>query len=149
MFEVEYYILNKNKYPHFSTCAEVLNRPKTDYICCGQCQESVYANYPEAKAFYEKWNKYHCQDLNDEEYTELLTDISKLKETYHWYGESNNRTIPFFRIVTLSKLKPKYLFKKPEALRKYLEKTAATNSYVDDVYSFVLKNLDNSKIVTG
>lgn len=82
IFEVNYYTLGENKSAHFSTSADVFNRPKTDFNRCGQCQNEVLTGY--AHKFWAKWDKHHGKDLNDNDYKELLQDIEELKSRYNY-----------------------------------------------------------------
>lgn len=68
-FVVEYYRLNTNRCPHFSTTYDGSQR-----------QEYMHGYHP-ATAFYHKWNDFHLNELTLEEYQELLEDIQELKES--------------------------------------------------------------------
>lgn len=111
IFEVKYYTCGSNSNPHFVTSAGVFNQPKTDYVCCGQCQD--YTLYGKAKEFYEKWDCHHLKDLTDEEYVQLLNDIEILKENYNYYYKKRDTfagtytDFHFHEMVDLSKLKVK------------------------------------------
>jgi hypothetical protein len=103
-FDVSYYRLGNNTNQHFSTSANVFNRPKTDYNRCGQCQEEVL--FGKAKAFYKKWDSYHLKPLKQEQYNEMLNDIEVLKQQYNFVYRTD-RDISFEDSKQLSKLQPK------------------------------------------
>lgn len=105
MFFVNYFTLGRNSHPHFSTSAAHLNRRKTDYDTCGQCQEEVLKKYRTANNFYKKWDPKHLKDLTDEEYQELLEDLEILKIRYDYVENTNEKIdhIAFCEIVELSK----------------------------------------------
>ena len=110
IFEVEYYQLNGNQTPHFSTSAAEFNRPKTDWNRCGQAQEDLLPRNSYVYKFYKKWDVKHLQDLSNEEYAELVTDIKRLKNIYNYIeldqDEKLYRTyIPFWALKNLSMLK--------------------------------------------
>lgn len=121
VFEVEYYTLNTNKTPYFSTSAAQFIRSKRDYSTCGQCQERVLPKHSIARRFYEKWNHLHLHNLIKEEYREMLADIEKLKARYNYiedirecFGQSAGcykTSIPFYEVVELSKQTPKRIKK--------------------------------------
>lgn len=70
---------------YFSTCAEIVNSALNDYDECGQAQESVLADNPNAEdiwAFYQKWDKYHCKNLAKIDLEDLAKDINKLTEKH-------------------------------------------------------------------
>lgn len=114
VFEVSYYTLGSNKDSHFSTSAEVLNRPKSDYNRCGQCQNDVLQNHKWAYDFFKKWDALHLEDLSEKQYKELISDVTTLKEKYNYiekFLDSNDKpyspNISFCDIVDLSKRKLK------------------------------------------
>lgn len=96
VFEVHNGQIESN--PYFATSACVFNQPKTDFNCCGQCQNDVL---PAGKArdFWEKWDKKHLSILTEEEEKELLQDLEVLKCSYN-YCESTS----FYSMKELSKL---------------------------------------------
>lgn len=82
VFKVNYYTCGNNEKPYFSTSAALFVRNKRDYSHCGQCQNEVLPKGA-AKDFFKKWDKKHLSDLTNEEYTEMTSDLSKLKEAYN------------------------------------------------------------------
>lgn len=69
----------------FSTSAEIVNSVLNDYDECGQAQEDVLADNPNAEdvwAFYQKWNKYHLKDLAKLDFDDLAKDINQLAEKH-------------------------------------------------------------------
>lgn len=84
IFEVRYYTLGSNKHPYFSTSAAQFNQPKTDFNQCGQAQDSLLPRNTAAFKFYSKWDKLHCKDLTDREYTAITADIEVLKAEYNY-----------------------------------------------------------------
>ncbi len=115
IFEVSYYTLGSNKQAHFSTSANLLNRPKSDYKQCGQAQDSLLPKGSGARLFYEKWDKKHLADLTDEEYNDLTFDLGVLDLRYNsrFYDNSIDH-IPFYEVVELSKTP---LPRKPKLVR--------------------------------
>ena len=112
IFEVEYYTLGSNSHPYFTTSAEVFNRPKTDYNCCGECQKEVLSGA--AYRFYKKWNVYHLKDLTESEYEEMMKDMQILFDTYNYifYDKTKDENkdkqfISFYSVKNLSMLKVK------------------------------------------
>lgn len=112
VFNVDFYTLGNNSHPHFSTSAFEFNQPKTDYRRGGQAQEDLTKNFYIARRFWRKWDKKHLQDLTEEEYTELITDLEKMKQTYNYlWSELDEAKKPynpyfsFWRIKELSKMK--------------------------------------------
>ena len=112
VFEVCYRTLGRNSHPYFATQAERLNRRKTDYSECGQCQERL----PEgaAKRFWRKWDEKHLEQLSDEERVELWWDVEDLCEKYNHvvltsdrFGTDDPRDIRFSDVVALSKQETK------------------------------------------
>lgn len=85
VFEISYYTLSTNKHPHFTTAANEFNRPKTDYKRCGQAQSELLKGI--ARKIWLKWDHKHLQELNPEEYTELIQDIEHLKTVYPHFIE--------------------------------------------------------------
>lgn len=110
MFEVNYYTLSDNENPYFTTSANVFVRNKRDYKQSGQCQKDVLPKGSIAKNFFFKWDKYHLNDLNNEQYEDLMKDIEDLKNAYnHIFIEKDtfrnlNSNIHFLDVVALSKL---------------------------------------------
>lgn len=115
VFEVNYYTLGGNEHPYFSTSASKFNRPKTDWKRCGQAQADLLPKFSTAMKFWKKWDKHHCKDLTDDEYTELIKDIDELKTKYPYHIEDNldvsrqpyNPYIGFWRIKNMSMTVPK------------------------------------------
>lgn len=115
VFEVNYYTLGGNEHPYFSTSANEFNRPKTDWKRCGQAQADLLPKFSTAMKFWKKWDKHHCKDLTDGEYTELVGDIEELKTKYPYHIEDNldvskqpyNPYIGFWRIKNMSMTVPK------------------------------------------
>lgn len=112
VFNVEYYTLGSNKEPHFTTSVSKFNRPKTDWTEGGQCQKELLTG--KALQFWRKWDKKHCQDLTKDEYNEMISDLSELKEIYLYEEKFLDETqkpyypsIPFYRIKELSMLNEK------------------------------------------
>lgn len=108
IFEVCYRTLGGNEHPYFSTQAGRLNRRKSDYVECGQCQGKL----PEsaAKRFWRKWDAKHLGQLTDEERAEVWADIEELKERYNYivlvsdrFGTEDTRDIRFSDVAALSK----------------------------------------------
>lgn len=85
IFEINYYTLGNNKTAHFSTSAAEFNRPKTDFNRCGQAQNELLKGT--ARKMWLKWDHKHLQELNPEEYNELIQDIEHLKTVYPHYIE--------------------------------------------------------------
>ena len=110
IFEVSYYTLGSNKSANFTTSANELNRPKSDYKQCGQAQESLLPKGSKARRFYELWDNKHLSDLTTDEYDEMITDLEVLRDRYNSRFYDNARDhIPFYEVVEFSKLplKPK------------------------------------------
>ena len=84
VFEVSYYRLSNNTEKRFTTSASLFNRPKTDYNQSGQAQESLLPEFTPAFNFYKKFDPLHIKDLTQEQYIEILCEISKLKEKYNF-----------------------------------------------------------------
>lgn len=112
VFNVDFYTLESNPCPYFSTSAFEFNQPKTDYCRCGQAQEDLTKGFYMARKFWKKWDKKHLQDLTEEEYTDLTIDLEKMKQTYNYlYSELDEARKPynpgfsFERMKELSKMK--------------------------------------------
>ena len=112
VFNVDFYTLGNNSYPHFSTSAFEFNQPKTDYCMGGQAQEDLTKGFYTARRFWRKWDKKHLQDLTEEEYADLIIDLEKMKQTYNYLwselDEAKKPYNPWFsfdRIKELSKMK--------------------------------------------
>ena len=112
VFNVDFYTLGNNSHPHFSTSVCEFNQPKTDYCRAGQAQEVLTKGFLVARRFWRKWDKKHLQDLTEEEYAELITDLEKTKQTYNYlWDELNEAKKPynpyfsFWRMKELSKMK--------------------------------------------
>lgn len=111
VFEVCYYTLGGNRQPHFSTMAGRLNRRKSDYAECGQCQGRLLSG--EAKRFWQKWDGKHLGQLSYVERAAVWADIEALKERYNHiviasdkFGTEDTRDIRFSEVVALSKEEP-------------------------------------------
>lgn len=119
LFHVHYYTLSTNSIPHFSTSADVFNRPKTDYNMCGQCQEEVTKNHMTARRFYKKWDVKHLHDLTQEEYNDMVTDLEKLKSTYNYILKELDRTKrPYHPIISFGDEKALSMMKLPNSRNK-------------------------------
>lgn len=105
VFEVRYNHVGNNQEADFATLAEVLNRRKSDYTQCGQCQDSVLPEGSPALAFYQKWDSKHLSKLSDEEYNEMKSDLQGLQSKYPNIYKVGNDDIRFSEIVDLSKQK--------------------------------------------
>ncbi len=112
VFNVNFYTLGNNFHPYFSTSAFEFNQPKTDYCRGGQAQEDLTKNFYVARRFWKKWDKKHLQDLTEEEYTDLIIDLEKMKGAYNYlWSELDearkpyNPCIPFEKMKELSKMK--------------------------------------------
>ena len=112
VFNVDFYTLGNNSHPHFSTSAFEFNQPKTDYCRGGQGQEVLTKGFLAARRFWRKWDKKHLQDLTEEEYAELITDLEKMKQTYNYLWDEldeakkpYNPHFSFCRMKELSKMK--------------------------------------------
>lgn len=107
MFEVRYYTLSNNSSPYFTTSACEFIRNKRDFKTCGQCQDRILPKGI-AKDFYKKWDNKHLNDLNDNDYIELMKDIEVLKNTYKNIFiekdtfKNQNSNISFYDIKKLS-----------------------------------------------
>lgn len=137
LFEVEYYTLGNNKSPHFSTSAEQFMRNKKDFERCGQCQNDLLVNYPEAMAFYKKWDVHHLHDLSDEAYSEMVTDLVPLTAKYNYMLKEHKDSpilsygFSFTSLVEFSKNKPKASLKTAKAQLKNVEETSLSLHYVN------------------
>ena len=114
MFEVDYYTLGANQQAHFTTEANHFMRNKRHYNICGQAQDTLLPNFPEAYSFYKKWDKYHLQSLTKAEYAEMRLDLENLMTKYNYMirelNEEDKPYNPYFRfseMVEFSKQKLK------------------------------------------
>ena len=107
IFEVNYYLLGSNKSKYFSTSAAEFNQPKTDFYCCGQAQNELLKGFPLAMNFYKKFEQFHCKDLTEEQYKEILFEIEKLKSAYNFIHTENDRGFSYGSQRELSMLKVK------------------------------------------
>lgn len=113
VFEVEYYTLGGNKAPYFSTSAAEFIRSKRYYNRCGQAQRDLLPKLSPARRFFEKWDHCHLHDLTPAEYEEITADIEQLKVRYNYIEDvrdtfrGSRSSIPFYKIVELSKQTPK------------------------------------------
>lgn len=105
VFTVEYTTEPCEIRGHFATRAAEFCRNKRDYSMCGQCQPEVTEDYPEANAFYRKWNRYHLRELTDSEYAMMVTDMGILMSRYNYITDCYR--IGFETIAEWSKMKPK------------------------------------------
>lgn len=126
LFEVHYYTEGSNKSADFSTEAELFVRNKKDFERCGQCQRDLLVNYPEAMAFYKKWDVHHCKHLSDEAYSEMVTDLAALGSKYNYLLEEHTSITPigafyFEQLKNFSMLKPKSSLKTARAQLKNSE----------------------------
>jgi len=103
IFEVSYYLLGSNKDKYFATSASLLNYVRTDFNQCGQAQESLLSKKSAAYRFYQKWDALHTQKMTDEQYNEMLTDLSELKQKYDFVEHLSDRDINFSEIVELDR----------------------------------------------
>lgn len=106
LFEVRYSRVGSNKYPDFATSGCHFIQNKKDFDYCGQCQDKLLQSYPEAKAFYEKWDAKHLSTLTSEEYDDLMKDVQVLKDKYNYIeklGEDTKWDFSFYTEVELSK----------------------------------------------
>jgi hypothetical protein len=101
IFYIEYSILGNNENPRFVTSAAQFNRPKSDYIKMGQCQDDLLPDFKLAFEFYQKWNFKHSEDLNTYEYEKMILDIKLLSEKYNYILDSKD--IDFFTLKEFSK----------------------------------------------
>lgn len=109
-FNVQYYRIGGNKYPYFSTNCDVMNYVRSDINMGGQCQKAVLPKNTLAFRFFEKWDKKHLQQLNEDEMNEVLADIEELKNKYDYVGIVNgDRTVDFNKEVALQRKDTKTL----------------------------------------
>lgn len=119
VFNVDFYTLGSNSYPHFSTSAYEFNQPKTDYCRCGQAQEDLTKKFLIARRFWKKWDKKHLQDLTENEYGELMQDIETLKEKYNYiYKELDESLKPYNPNIRFYDLKKLSMLKLPNTKNK-------------------------------
>lgn len=114
VFEISYYTCGNNPKPYFATRAAEFVRNKQDYKTCGQCQDRI-VKFITARKFWKKWDCKHLSDLTIKEYHEMISDMEELKKKYNYIikpldelKKPYNSNIPFYQIVELSKLTPKY-----------------------------------------
>lgn len=107
IFEVRYNHVGSNKDADFATSAMKFTRNKKNYEYAGQCQEEVLPKDSEAYKFYQKWDTKHLQELDTEEYSELLQDLETLKSNYEYLYMEGNRDFNRSSLVELSKIKTK------------------------------------------
>ena len=100
IFNVSYYTLGSNDSPYFSTSANKFNKPKSDYIQCGQAQKDLLPDGV-VRDFYLKWDKHHLSDLSEKLYFELKNDLELLKDSYNYISKSSD--ISFHEAKELSK----------------------------------------------
>ena len=104
IIEVSFYTLGNNKDAKFTTTANDLNRPKTDYKQSGQAQESLLPKGSPARKFYKKWDNLHFSDLKEEEYNDMIKDLKELTIRYNSEIYDNSiRYIEFYEVVKFSK----------------------------------------------
>ena len=106
IFEVNYYTLNKNTNPYFTTAAAQFYRNKRDFSRCGQAQKTLLRGFPPAMQFFKKWDGLHLHNLTINQYEEMRQDLEKLKHCYNFIFEEldeNERPYnPFFDFRTLA-----------------------------------------------
>lgn len=114
IFEVQYYTLENNRRPHFTTSAAQFCRSKRDYNRCGQAQHALLRGFPTAMRFFKKWDACHLKDLTPEQYEEMQADLEKLKEAYNFIYEEldegkqpYNPRFGFCRLAEWSKQEPR------------------------------------------
>lgn len=90
---------------HFSTEAEVFNRPKTDWNRCGQCQANVTQNYSAANAHWKKWDQFHLKQVYPDQYKEWLEDIEELKAAYNYIEQGREISFGQLRELSMKKVK--------------------------------------------
>lgn len=90
---------------HFSTTAEIFNRPKTDFNQCGQCQEGVTKNHPAANAHWKKWDRHHLEQVTPELYEEWLQDLWELKAFYNYIERDRDTTFNELRALSMEEVK--------------------------------------------
>jgi hypothetical protein len=83
-FNVSYYRLGSNQNKYFTTSADEFNRPKTDFIRCGQAQKDLLVSSPLAMSFYNRYDELHLKDLSEIDYNSILIDIEKLKNAFNY-----------------------------------------------------------------
>jgi hypothetical protein len=115
IFEVSYYTLDRNPHPYFSTMGARFYKNKRGFCEYGQCQETVTKRSETARKFYEKWNEFHCIDLTQEQYNEMVSDLEKLKDKYNYmiqeFKEKDKPYSPWFykeTLLYLSRQTPKW-----------------------------------------
>lgn len=119
VFEVNFYTLGNNSHPYFSTSAYEFNQPKTDYCRGGQAQEDLTKGFLVASRFWRKWDKKHLQDLTEEEYAELITDLKKMKQTYNYlWSELDEAKKPYNPYFSFEKMKELSKMKLPNTRNK-------------------------------
>lgn len=113
IFEVEYYTLENNSHPYFTTRASQFVRNKRAFSRCGQCQADILTGA--AKRFWGKWDTLHLKDLTAEQYAEMFEDLKNLCVLYNFmYSEYDETKKPytftgfhFSDLVEFSKQTPK------------------------------------------
>lgn len=146
IFEVHYYASDAKFPPKFTTEAERFMRNKKDFERSGQCQRDLLVNYPEAMAFFEKWNVHHCKHLSDEAYSEMVTDLAVLSAKYNYMLKQhiNGKTVvggfTFNSLVEFSKMKPKSDFKTAKAQLRNEEQFTRALHYVNRPISVFFNN---------
>lgn len=119
VFEVNFYTFGNNSHPHFSTSAYEFNQPKTDYRRGGQGQEDLTRGFLTARRFWRKWDKKHLQDLTEEEYAELITDLEKMKQTYNYlWSELDEVKKPYSPCFSFERMKELSKMKLPNTRNK-------------------------------
>lgn len=106
IFTVNYYTCGSNNHPYFATEADEFNQPKTDYSRCGQAQDALLCKGTLARRFWEKWDGKHLEDLTQEEYDEMVTDVEVLKGKYNYYFKDySERTKPYCSCASFETIK--------------------------------------------
>jgi hypothetical protein len=104
IFQVDYYRLGNNTHKHFSTAATELSRNKSGIVCCGQAQDELLKEHPQALFFYLKHDSKHLKDLTPAQHQEMLQDLEQLKQRYNYLEKIDaDRGFNFYAEQELSK----------------------------------------------
>jgi hypothetical protein len=103
IFEVRYYRLGSNTHKYFAPSACKFNRPKTDYVQCGQAQKDLLSG--PAMSFFKKWDKCHAKDICTHDHASILADIEKLKTAYNYVQSDNDIPFSFNRALSMKSIK--------------------------------------------
>ena len=119
VFNVDFYTLGNNSYPHFSTSAFEFNQPKTDYYRGGQDQEDLTKDFYVARRFWKKWDKKHLQNLTEKEYADLIIDLERMKQVYNYlWSELDEARKPYNPYFSFEKMKELSKMKLPNTRNK-------------------------------